>query len=129
MKDNKRRNIHPAMGFFGLFGFMGLLGIAFNEPTFYSFFSFFGFFSWYWWGKLSKEQWDERLVANQLRATNKAMGLCFGFVFSGMILSGNFIGSHNTALAYPILIAIVSLGFAAALNLAAYLTWKYDRED
>ena len=129
MNYNQRRKIHPAMGACGLLGFMGFLGIAFNEPTFCSFFSFFGFISWYWYGKLAREQWDERLVANQLRATNKAMSLCFSSIFAGMILIGNFIGFDNTALAYPALIILVSLGFATAFNLTAYLTWKYDRED
>lgn len=129
MKNKQRRKIPPAMGLLGLLGFMGVLGIEFKEPAFFSFFGFFGFFSWYWWGKLSKEQWDERLVANQLRATNNAMSLCFGFIFAVMVISGSLIGSRDPALAYSILVSLVSLGFAAALNLTAYLTWKYDRED
>ena len=129
MKNNQRRKVHPAMGALGIFGFLGLLGFALNEPVFCSFFGFFGFSSWFWWGKLAKEQWDERLAANQLRATNKAMTACFAFIFSGMVLLGNFIDSQNTALAYPLLISVVSLGFAATLNLTAYLTWKYDREE
>lgn len=129
MKKNQKIAIHPAMGIFGLLGGMGLLGFMLDQPTFCGFFGFFGFFSWYWWGKLAKEPWDERLIENQLRATNLAMRLCFGLIFACMILSGNFIGSHNPQLAYPILISIVSLGFATAMNLTAYLTWKYDRED
>lgn len=129
MKNNQQRKIHPAMGILGILGGLGILGFIFKEPIFCSFFGFFGFCSWFWWGKLSKEQWDERLVANQLRATNKAMTACIVFIYAGMILLGNFISSHNMALAYPLLISIVSLGYAIALNLSAYLTWKYDRED
>ena len=117
------------MGLCGIMGFLGFLGFLFREPTFYTFFAFFGFFSWYWWGKLKIEQWDERLIANQLRATNKAMRLCFGLVYGGMIISANSIADNNIDTAYAILVIIVSLGFATALNLIAYLTWKYDQED
>lgn len=129
MKNNQTRKINPAMSGLGILGFLGLLGFIFDEPFFHSFFAFFGFFSLYWWGKLAKEQWDERLIENQLRATNMATGICFGLIFTGMIFCGNFISSRNLALAYSILSSIVSLGFATVFNLTAFLTWKYDRED
>lgn len=128
MNDNQRRKIRPSMGIAGVMGLMGFLGIGTGQPTFFAFFGFFGFFSWYWWGKLAQEPWDERLTENQLRATNFAMQFGFGFIFAAMIISGNLISSDNPTLAYSVLIAIVSLGFAAAMNLTAYLTYKYDRE-
>jgi len=127
MKNKQNLKIRSSMGILGLLGCLGFIAIAFKEPTFFTFFGFFGFFSWYWYGKLDLEKSDERLVANQLRATNTATRVTFGFVFAGMIISGNYI--ESVEIAYSVLICIVSLGFAAALNLTAYLTWKYEQEN
>lgn len=129
MKTDQMKKIHPAMGLSGCLGFLGILGFVFNQPVFCTFFGFFGFFSWFWWGKLSQEPWDERLVSNQLRATNKAFSLCFGIVFNGMVLVGLLPGFQETGFALHSIISIVSLGFATALVLTAFLTSKYDRED
>lgn len=128
MKNYPSQKIRSTMGILGLLGLLGVLGFLLEEPIFCSFFAFFGFGSWFWWGKLAKEQWDERLIANQLRATNEATTVCFALIFAGMILTGNVIDSHNIKLAYTLLISLVSLGFATSSNLTAYLTWKYDRE-
>ena len=130
MENKKGRTVRSSMGILGIMGFLGFLGITLNQPTFCAFFAFFGFFAWYWWGKLAKEEcYDERLIENKLKATIIATRYCFGLVFGLMIFSGNMIGDDNPALAYKLLIIIVSLGFAMANNLTAYLTWKYDQED
>ena len=129
MKTRQMKKLHPAMGLLGCLGFQGILGFTLNQPAFCTFFAFFGFFSWFWWGKLSQEPWDERLVSNQLRATNKAFSLCFGIVFNGMVLVGLLPGFQETGFALHSIISIVSLGFATALVLTAFLTSKYDRED
>ena len=129
MKTHQMKKLHPAMGLLGILGFMGILGFTLNQPSFCTFFAFFGFFSWFWWGKLSNEPWDERLIANRLRATNKAFSLCFGFVFIGIVLVTSLPGFQETGFALHVLISIVSLGFAAGLVLTSYLTNKYDQED
>ena len=129
MKTNQMIKIHPAMGLLGCLGFMGILGFTLNQPASCAFFNFFGFFSSFWWRTLSNEPWDERLLANRLRASNKAMTLCFSIVFLGMVLVGLLPALRNTEFAIHLLISIVSLGFATASNLTAYLTSKYDRED
>ncbi len=129
MNTNQMRKLHPAMGLMGFLGFLGILGFTFNQPSFCTFFAFFGFFSWFWWGKLSNEPWDERLIANQLRATNKAFSLCFSIVFAGMVLIGLLSRLQETGFAIHLLISIVSLGNGTAMTLTAYLTNKYDQED
>jgi len=129
MKTRQMKKLHPAMGLLGCLGFQGILGFTLNQPAFCTFFAFFGFFSWFWWAKLSNEPWDERLLANRLRATNKALSLCFGIVFVGMVLVSLLPGFQETGFALHVLISIVSLGFATASNLTAYLTNKYDQED
>jgi nicotinamide riboside transporter PnuC len=129
MKTQQMKKLHPAMGLLGCLGFQGILGFTLNQPAFCTFFAFFGFFSWFWWAKLSNEPWDERLLANRLRATNKALSLCFGIVFVGMVLVSSLPDFQETGFALHLLISIVSLGFATAMVLTVYLTNKYDQEN
>lgn len=130
MKENMifgRITPRPWMGIFGLLGFMGFVWIPFNEPTYVVFFGFFGFFAWYWEGKLAKEMADERLNENRNKATQISYQTVFAIVYASMILIGNLVGPKDPAKAYLVLNAVVALSFAFSLILAAYLTYRYDK--
>ena len=124
----KRKHIvKPQMATLGLLGFLGFLSIALNEPTFLVFFSFFGYFSYYWESKFANEIPDERLNENRRKAQQIALKAGTFVIFAGMILIGNLFGSKDPAKAYAILVALISLAFAAAINLSAYLTYRFDK--
>lgn len=123
--------IKPWMGILGLLGFWGLYYFApqnNGNPGTLAFFGFFSFFSFYWAGKLSKEKADERLVANQLKAQQIAAIVPLVLLFTGNILLYNYVGRENPEKAYAILIAAISLSFALSLNLASFLTYRFDQK-
>lgn len=118
--------IKPWMGIFGFLGFAGFFGF-FAEPVFLSFFGFFGFFAFYWEGKLARELQDERLNENRRKALQIAYPSAFSFVFAGMILIGNFLGTKDPAKAYALLNLVIALAFAVSQNLSVYLAYRFDK--
>lgn len=126
MKRGKPIPQKPWMGVMGFLGFLGFSYFHTGQPYTLVFLAFFGFFSYFWWGKMHGQVPDERLIENFSRAAQNAYGGAFAAVFAGTILLGNFF-DYDMSKAYAATVALVALGFAVALNLAAFLTWCYDQ--
>ncbi|MEG0844565.1 MAG: DUF3796 domain-containing protein [Romboutsia sp.] len=108
-----------------LFGFFGLLGIKHldGDPLSLIWFAFFAQFSHIWWSKLGDYE-DERLITNKRRAGNIALytGLLVVFLSTFAIR----LYTVDLLVIYKLQILAIALSFAFAMNLWAFLTYKFD---
>lgn len=126
MNKQRRSHARPWTGIFGLFGFFGFTYFISHQIPFLTFFGFFSFFSYYWWGKMAGEMEDERLRENKQKASSFALSLSIAILFAGTVLIGNFF-TDQIERAYALTVLLIALTFAVAINLSAYLTYRYDR--
>ncbi|MGL5753894.1 MAG: hypothetical protein ACRCYC_01075 [Paraclostridium sp.] len=86
-------------------------------------FAFFAEFSHIWWSKLGYYE-DERLIANKHRAGTIALytGLVIVFVSTFAIR----LYTVDLFIIYKLQILTIALSFAFAMNLWAFLTYKFD---
>lgn len=122
----KKMKIRPWYGLFGLLGFLGCLYFVFQEAFLLCFFSFFGFFAFYWEGKMQGEQADERLIANQLKAKNRAAVLSWGPLWVFFLFAWPRLPQE---IGYPALGIAVALCFGLQMVLNSYLTYRFDKEE
>lgn len=129
MKSKKILKTKPWMGCLGLLGLVGLLYFYTHEPVVLVFFVFFSFFSFFWDSKFEQEMSDERLIANQLKARNIAFRTLTVLCILSVVFISNWVGKFNPDIAYPCLIAAISIALAVSSNMSSYLAYKYDKED
>lgn len=133
--DNVRtRKLNPKLGFLGILGFAGFLGLwsypANNDVFPFIFFSFFGFFGFFFEGKMSNTLMDERFIENRMKAQLQAyrIGLFLAFITLLSVCSGDRLFRTNDSKLLFITIAL-SLSFALAIFLEAYLLYRYDSKE
>lgn len=107
------------LGFLGFFGFTELK----SDPLGLLAFSWFAYFSHYWWNKLGTCK-DERLIYNKNRAGSIA--LYTGFVLAVVASVLVRLVTVDILTLYRAQVLILSLTFAIAMNLWAFLTYRFD---
>lgn len=117
-----KKDISKYTFFLGFLGFLGFQGIN-NDPLDFIYFAFFGYFSNIWWYKLGNVE-DERLVSNKHKAGSISFKTCFVVAIVLSITIRLF--SLDVLSVYKLQVLIISLTFAIATNLWAYLTYKFD---
>ncbi|MGL5316525.1 MAG: DUF3796 domain-containing protein [Peptostreptococcaceae bacterium] len=108
--------------FFTLFALAGFKYLD-SDPIGLLYFGFLGQLSHIWWNKLGDYE-DERLISNRHRAGSIA--LYTGFVLA--VIASYLIRLYTADLLmlYRLQVLILALTFAIAMNLWAFLTYKFD---
>lgn len=116
------KNIYKYRFLLGFLGFQGFKELS-GDPLGLLAFGWFAFFSNYWWCKLGNCE-DERLVYNRHRAgcISFRIGITLAIVASILIR----LYTVDLLTLYRLQILIISLSFAIAANLWAFLTYKFD---
>ena len=104
---------------FGLQGFNGLHG----DPSDFLYFAFFANLGNIWWYKLGDCE-DERFTCNKHKAGYISLRICLPFAVILSILIN--LSTVDLITLYRFQILILSLTFAIAMNLWAFLTYKFD---
>ncbi len=107
---------------FALFGFLGFKELN-GDPLGLLSFVFFSNLSFYWWNKLGEYE-DERLIYNKHRAGSIALYTGFALAIISSVLIRIYIVDVLTL--YRIQVLIIALSFAIAMNLWAFLTYRFD---
>lgn len=118
MKKNKVTKYSYILGFAGFFGFSGLTDKTLGFLCFIA----FGIFSNFWWYKLGNLN-NDHLVLNKNRACSISFRICFGIAFVLTCILGIIL--KNFEILYKLQLIILSLSLASALNLWAFLTYKF----
>lgn len=132
MKQQRKIKKHEWV--LGFLGFMGLYGFLDDNPTAILFFAFFAFFSRFWDYKLQNEVEDERLIENRYKATLIAFKSSFSIiwlfaVFGCTVLPRLLEPLNIIENQYKFLLSVIAFGFAFAMILASYLTYRFDKKD
>ena len=106
------------LGFLSFLGFSGLNGNPYNLLWF----SFAGYFSYFWWAKLGQID-NESLKKNKSRACVISYRICFVIAFVLSILVK--LSTISVESSFKIQIILISVTFAIATNLWAFLTCRF----
>lgn len=104
---------------FGLQGFNGLHG----DPLDFLYFGFFSFLGNIWWYKLGDCE-DERFICNKHKAGYIALRVCLPLAIVASVLIRLYTVDILTI--YRLQLLILSISFALAANLWAFLTYRFD---
>lgn len=130
----KQKKIRKYEWLLGFLGFAGLYGMFDNNPPEILFFAFFGFFSRFWDYKFQNEIEDERLIENRYRATSVAFKSSFSIVLLIIAVGCTILRALVKPLRslenqYKFILAVIAFGFAFAMLLTSYLTYRFDKKD
>lgn len=107
--------------FLGFLGFIGFRGINDNS-LYYLFFIYGGFFSHFWLSKL-KQVKSEYLPYNKNKPFSLTFGICFLIAF--IISMAIKLSSLDSGTSFDMQILNISVMSAIAINLKAFLTYKF----
>ena len=107
---------------FTLFAFAGFKYLD-GDPLGLLYFGFLGQLSHIWWSKLGEYE-DERLISNKHRAGSIA--LYTGFLIAVVASYLARLYTVDILMLYRLQVLILALTFAIAINLWAFLTYKFD---